>query len=163
MNWSYVAGLFDGEGNPSVKFAQRGKLIGIQASIEFTGSTVLLNELSCFLSAHNVKPSDLTLDHNSLGSCVSMRIYRWKDAKIFLLHTINKLIEKKTQSELLLDAINAYYGLECRANKTRKYTIEFLRKLDTIRHDIHSYAKKGRKELTEYDFSFYESRHQVME
>lgn len=157
MNWSYAAGLFDGKGCVSIGFNHKGSYWIITPMIIFSGSSTLMENLKNFLERENVKANISKSSPSKLfpeaKGTYSIYIIRWEGCKRVCSYIWDEVIEKKPVIELLRKAIELH--TECIRRRRiggKLFTIQDLKELDRIRHEIHKYARKGPKKLKEYTF-----------
>ena len=102
MNWSYVAGLFDGEG--SVTLTQNGKGWGfIRSTMCIAGNSKRTRSwVSLFLLQDGVRTREGGT-RNPRGYSVRISASTWKDCKVFAegLHR-GGVVEKRPYVELFL-------------------------------------------------------------
>lgn len=146
MNWDYVAGLFDGEGCVSFHLTERA----FKLRIVFTCSDENLRErLISFLRDNDIYC--VTIPHkNRLGLSVDVAIIRWKSISLLLDSLVNRTIIKKKQLEIAKQILTLRDKAK---DEGRGAMLEHSAEFDVLRHELHSLAKKGRKDLKIWHYS----------
>ena len=157
MNWSYIAGLFDGEGCACVSFKKNGPYWTVTPILFFSGSLNLLEQLKHFLQRENVKAGIYKIPPSRIfpeaKGTYSLSVVRWEGCKRVCSYIWDETIEKRAVIQLLRDAINLHDTcIRRRPIRGKLLTVEDLKTFDRIRHEIHKYARKGPKKLREYTF-----------
>lgn len=154
MNWSYVAGLFDGKGCVSIGFHHKGSYWIVTPIMVFSGSLTLSENLKSFLERENVKAAIYKSSQvfPEAKGTYNVSITRWEDCKRVCSYIYDEVIEKKPITELLRKAIELHDNRKRKRIRGRLFSPEDLKEFDKIRHEIHKYARKGRKKLREYTF-----------
>jgi len=155
MNWSYLAGLFDGEG--SVTLTQKGKGWGvIMSTMCIAGNSKCMRSwVALFLLQNGVRTRE-DGTRNPRGYSVRISANAWKDCKVFAEGLLmGGVVEKRPHVELFLQAVRVW---EARRRLSRR---QYIARMDEIRRRLHALAKKGPKALKpwryppdlEYDLS----------
>ena len=132
MNWSYIAGFFDGEGSFSIKNGC------VRISIPQTNEEVL-NNIRNFVEAGNICKVSKRKSH--WKDCWLYYITNQKDVYRFLMNIKGKIIVKKEAIEKNLPAIKEKI-IENKKNKT--YRFKRLSTLIKLRNKGLSYRDIGK-------------------
>jgi hypothetical protein len=139
MDWSYVAGLFDGEGNVGIQYSWSH----IEPYIGFTASeSVILTELGGFLEKQGIGFSK-TCNRNPLGRSKGLRMQSWESCEKITNNLLPFVVGKKKHLEIFSDVINLYKHIKANGDNDRTH----LREFDMMRRRLHALAKKGPKQL----------------
>ena len=144
MNWSYLAGLFDGEGCVTIT---RGTGWFIKPAVNIAAnSKVLRAQIRLFLSQNSIKSTESST-RNPSGRSARVSAFNWGECKAFVEKLLkSEVIEKRPQLETFLLAVRTW---EERNALTRH---EYLTRMDDFRRKLHRFAKKGPKTLKEWTF-----------
>lgn len=141
MNWSYLAGLFDGEG--SVTLTQHGRGWGvIRPTMCIAGNSKRMRSwVSLFLLQNGVRTREAGT-RNPRGYSVRISANAWKDCKVFAEGPLRGgVVEKRPHLELFLQAVQVW---ESRSGLSR---CQYVARMDGIRRRLHALAKKGPRTL----------------
>lgn len=140
MDWSYIAGFFDGEGNFHTRLNRKKQ--SYQLLIRMYGcNKELLKEIQKFLGYGSIYTK--RKDSENRSACYELTISNKKHTKDFLLKIKDLLIEKKSQAEFLLNNFVFEY------NSNKNFDIDMLRSFIT-RKNISKFRKNHTiKPLTE--------------
>ena len=141
MNWSYLAGLFDGEG--SVTLTQHAKGWGaIRSTMCITGNSKRMRSwVSRFLLQNGARTREGGT-RNPRGYSVRISANAWKDCKVFAEGLLRGgVVEKRPHVELFLQAMRVW---ESRSRLSRR---QYVARMDEIRRRLHALARKGAKAL----------------
>lgn len=148
MNWSYIAGLFDGQGWVSLAIKQKDPYWIVTPAITLATSTEIGEPLKKFLERENVKVS---VYKKQDFYCVS--VHSWEGCHRVCSYIRDEVTGKKPTVELLMKAIELHRKSRSQPRRDgRVFTVEDLEELDRIRREIHKYARKGSKKLRSYIF-----------
>lgn len=150
MNWDYIAGLFDGEGNFSLGISHKKIYWSITPQFSLSGSKSLLESVRAFFESENIQCCTVRGVKNALGHSYNFRMYGWNNCKLVYDKLEGKVIEKIPHLQLFLKAFKLHE--EIKITNRQFSDKDEVAKFDSIRHEIHQHAKKGRKLLKEYDF-----------
>lgn len=145
MDWSYVAGLFDGEGHPSISLRKdvRGS-IQIRAVITNNDEKGLIS-VKKFLWQNNVYAGVCLgikgKDENGWRKQSSYRLQISSNEGVekFLENIYPFVVFKKIQCEIALKAIK----LKNELKNNKKTIIHNLPLFDELRRELHKYSNKG--------------------
>ncbi len=153
MNWSYIAGLFDGKGCANVGFQHRGPYWTVTPSIIFSVSSHLAEHLKNFLERERVnarvssaRPGVFPEAKNTF----KVSITNWDGCGKICSYIRDEVVEKKQVIELMMNAVQLHDERRKRRIKGKLFTVDNLREFDRIRHEIHKRSRKGPKKLREY-------------
>lgn len=122
MNWNYIAGFFDGEGNISIKHRKGRKP---QVIINFKQKNPLpLNVINFFLNKKSIASRVYPTNNN----LYYIQIARTESVYKFLFSIQNKLILKKEQANQAISVIKTQDKKRCRYSKEEILTIKKLHK-----------------------------------
>lgn len=147
MNWSYVAGLFDGEGCVAIANSGGKNSVSVYVRCNLGCSQKLAYALISFLKLQNISTSPYCIRKNHLGITGELHIYGWRNVENFSINVFPFSIEKKESLSLILKATELHTTIKANGDRYIDYMPEF----DEIRHAIHAYAKKG-SALTEWKY-----------
>ena len=147
MDWSYVAGLFDGEGcftiflrNKTHKYPN----IGVSATI--AGDVKHLKIIGQFLSKEGI--IFCITKNGKKGMVYHLILSSFDSVKLFIGKILPFLILKTPQAEIILEAIRKKEEMKSSNNKIYKN----LRHFDKLRRELHKYSRKGPKILRSWNF-----------
>lgn len=156
MNWDYIAGFFDGEGNIRQLVRNGIKSNSFVLSVSQKESEVL-DIIGGFLKDNNI-----TFFRYMNNGCAGLRICRQENCLDFLNHIVNKLVVKRDQAEraivTITDSLSSgrhrHYGVRGKLH----YTIKILREAgftyQTIKETLHcgnSTIQKVIKEMERWE------------
>jgi len=139
MDWSYIAGLFDGDGCPSIFTSTHKKRKSISPSIGakimiITSTPEKFGLLIDFLRKNNI--------YIKKYGTKQLVIHRQNDVEKFCLNIYPHLMIKNQQIRYTL----IFLYLKKQIKECRHSTVmENLDVFDKIRHKLHKYSRKGRK------------------
>lgn len=155
--WEYIAGLFDGDGCPSIgmksRLSEKKRSILIAASIS-AGDRERFKPIKNFLLQNNViccvskgaKGKHKTKDGWRQHTSYQLQIIEQKSLKIFLQSIYPFVLFKKKQIEILLEALRLKEELKSKGLKIRDNFYLF----DELRHELHKYSRKGPRKLLKW-------------
>ena len=160
MNWDYIAGIFDGDGHGNLFIKQPNTSLQRYTTsplIEMAVSGGVIVPLRDFLTERGVFPQKrkygyTTTTTNHWGSAKYIKIGSWKGVKTFCENVIPRCYIKKERLVLLLNAVK----LREKIIKDKRHNEEFISYFDYYRHEIHKFAKKGKKIIREYPYPIIE-------
>lgn len=151
MDWSYIAGLFDGDGHPSIALKnQLPRSIQITARIT-GGNKEQFRPIKDFLKQSEIHAG---IHRSSIGKHKSKAGWRQHtsyviqisgrdDAIKFFEMILPHILFKRKQCEIALKGLKFWkYLSEC-----GKSVEDNLHYFDKLRHELHKYARKGPKTL----------------
>jgi hypothetical protein len=149
MNWDYIAGLFDGDGHCTILIKNRTEPgsfgVGVRLVIAVSGDGV--EPLLEFLDIHNIQMYKQTIK-NPFGESFYIMTASWDNIEKIINNILPCVYIKKPQLQIIKEAINYRKYL-----KSKKLLIkDNIKKFDLLRHSLHKYAKKGRKNIKKYDY-----------
>jgi len=143
MNWSYIAGLFDGDG--SVGIARRPikhGSTGVYILIYITSSNVeFLLTLSEWMKKRGISANVVSRNNTSTPR---LQIGAFDSLKNFVKETLPYVILKKRRLEIILEALELKEKLKNDKNQTIMGNLPLF---NEMRHELHSLAMKGPKKL----------------
>lgn len=138
IDWSYIAGLFDGDGSVTL-----GKSKSTNSLVYFvcisSSDTEFLQQLKKWFNKQHVK----AIVTNPKSSTPQLQIHSTKSIRTFIERTIDKSIIKKQRLKIMLDVLNLKEELK---NKGLLINQNF-HLFDKKRRELHALAKKGPKTL----------------
>ena len=156
MNWSYIAGLFDGEGHFSICLSSSSRKSS-DTSVRIIASISGENEkkmqlIKNFLNEGGIFTSFGTYytDYYSKnigwqkGKATHLQISSFDGVTLFVNNIYNYLIFKKPQCEIVMRALKLKKDLKAIGRGKIK---ENIYQFDELRHELHKYARKGPKQL----------------
>lgn len=121
LNWNYIAGFFDGEGNIHIANTRMVRIFMYQNTVE------VLEEILYFLEKYDLS-CKIKLRRNR--NCYQLQVLKRDSVEKFLSHIVDRCIVKKDKVK---EAIEFY------KNKPRRHTKPFLpEELDLIKTDLSS-------------------------
>ena len=121
MNWNYIAGFFDGEGNIHITKSRVVRIFIYRNTVE------VLEEILYFLEKYNLS-CKIKLRRNR--NCYQLQIIKRDSVEIFLSYMIKRCIVKKKKVQEAIQFLK---------NKPRRHTKPFLpQELDLIKSDLSS-------------------------
>lgn len=121
MNWSYIAGFFDGEGNISIK-----RRVGRRPQVVLNMTQKrreVLDEILLFLESQHI-----TAHVYKKTSCFYIQIGQAQSCRPFLEAVVSTLIVKKEEAEIGLATLHKQPQSRTKLSTTEKNTIAELRK-----------------------------------
>lgn len=147
MNWDYIAGLFDGDGNGTISFCRSRYSYSVRIMVKLAVSDEVMIPLLNFLKEENVISYSKEV-YNHYGKTKYLEIYKKNSVEIFVKGLLDRCYIKKKGLVILWEALQ----LKKRIKTKKGRIVNHLKEFDLLRHKLHSLAKKGRKELVEYAF-----------
>ncbi len=151
MDWSYIAGLFDGEGSFAIALRNsekdnRSLTIGISGHI--SGDEKHLELVKAFLVKEGMSIYYGKVKNRSNNGFKSHAVYTiawssYPSMRIFLDKIYGFIVLKKPQTQIMIEAV----GLHDKAVLSKSKILHHLDEFDELRHGLHLLAKKGNKNL----------------
>lgn len=150
--WQYLAGLFDGDGCPSIaKVKRKNPNVQFRAIItgrnkeQFKKIVLFLKEQDIYAGVYKAnigkhKTKDGWRKHTSYKLCIASNA----GVKKFMENIFPFIIFKRQQCEIMLNAVRLKE--EIKADKNRKIVDNF-DLFDKFRHELHDLSVKGPREL----------------
>lgn len=140
MNWSYIAGLFDGEGSLSMTLIhKRTPFIWINIS---SNNIPLNDKVLSFFEKEGII-AHIISSNNSWGKSTRISISNWSGFEIFIKR-ISPYIEGKREQIIIAEKIiNLHNEMKKERGAIKAHIADF----DILRHSLHLLATKGNKTL----------------
>lgn len=156
MNWSYIAGLFDGRGCVNIGLQHRGPYWTVTPSIIFSVSSNLAEHVKNFLERERVGARVSSARSGGIfpeaKNTFKVSITNWDGCGKICSYICDEVVEKKQIIELMMNAVQFHDERRKKWMRGKLFTVNDLREFDRIRHEIHKRSRKGPKKLKEYDF-----------
>lgn len=155
MNWSYIAGLFDGRGCVNISLQHREPYWTVMPSIIFSVSSSLADHLKNFLERENVSARVSSVRSSifpEAKNTFKVSITNWDGCGKICSYIHDEVVEKNQIVKLMKNAVQLHDERRRRRIKGKLFTVNDLREFDRIRHEIHKQSRKGPKKLKEYTF-----------
>ena len=150
MNWDYLAGYFDGDGSTSIAVVRKkGRIMSLHPMLVFNGSEGTIDEIRDFLHSHKTISDDnrtyptAASKKNHWGSEWVLQINATYSVERLCQELGTLVLEKKRHLQILLEILTIKKQLKAEG----KQIIDNLNLFIPLRNELHSLAKKGRKEL----------------
>lgn len=139
MNWSYVAGLFDGEGSVSIYQIRNSHSLGVVATLAITcNEPNLIKRVKEFLECRGIR-CYVTSSKNPLGYSCKIVINNNEGLEIMINNLLPLVVSKRHQ----LKIVNHYLLFKKELKGKRELIVNHLDEFDVMRHQLHGLAVKG--------------------
>jgi hypothetical protein len=136
MDWSYVAGLFDGEGSISFTKTKATVVLRINISASYEPTREALRS---FLASRGISTGSYT-SKNPHGQSHWLSIHTWEGCRKFCHAVYPYLIEKKRHVEIAFRA----FQLRTKIATNDEMFFSHMAEFDALRHELHALANKGK-------------------
>jgi len=141
VNWSYTAGIFDGEGNYTIGLAK----CGVKLFAQFSGRGKHLIEIKNFLDKNNISAFHSFTDAKRTPTLI---IAGHEDLLRFCEMIYPYLVLKREHTVIMLRALMLKSILRKKGFGQLKSNMALF---DQLRHELHQLSLKGRLNLKEWN------------
>jgi len=145
LDWSYVAGLYDGEGSSAIfSRVKKHRFFSCGIAIQISGQKKHLDLVKNFLNSEGIKCGVTILN---------LQIQSFDSVKLFISKVVPYIILKKPQLEIMSEAVALRDNLKLFGKGA---IVRNSDAFDKLRHRLHAHSRKGPRELKEWPKPIYE-------